>query len=159
MNRSGAALIVAVIAAIVVSLIAAVVLEVSIQRLDLSVFRSEHGKGREASEAGLRYAFTRLDTDNTSDGTSNPPNGFKDDVRFDNDPPYVVTSLLTANPKFDPDEDGPLGPVAVAPDERTDDLLMGGLAPARAGREVTVAITFDSANNRYRVRAFSQDVP
>ncbi|MBI1952502.1 MAG: hypothetical protein HYS41_00040 [Candidatus Omnitrophica bacterium] len=140
-NHQGAAMIVAVVTALVTTLIAAVVLEIGVQRLDLSVFRSGHARGNSASEAGLQYAFTRLDVD---------PN-FRTAVQNDDDPPYVVTSLLAGNPLIDGNP--------VVPDERTNDLLMGSLTPTRTGKEVTSAITFDAGTGRYRVRAFSQDVP
>ncbi len=149
-HERGAALIVAVIAAIMVTLLAAVVLSVSMERFEFSAFRSDHAKAASGAEAGLRYAFSRLDKDTTSNGNPGPPNGFKDDVRFDNDPPYVVTSLETANPVIDG--------ASVVPDERTNDLFMGRLLPnppGRVGKEVSVVLTYDSGTGRYRVRSVS----
>ena len=93
---TGAAMVIAITASLLVSLTAATVLGLTFQRFRLSKFRSERQKALYAAEAGLQYAFARLNLDTVSDGNNDRGNvqvdGLRDLVQFDNDPPYVIAS-------------------------------------------------------------------
>ena len=63
MNQKGIAMVTAIVLALVVSATVAVVLSLTFRRFELSAFRTDHAVAAAASEAGLQYAFARLDKD------------------------------------------------------------------------------------------------
>ena len=103
-SKRGAALVMAIVAAIVVSLTAVVVMNLTFQRFHLSHFRSDRVATLGASEAGLRYAFKRLEVNDTNrlvnqnGNPYGPSRPFKQHVidRYPN--PLVVSSLTDTDP-------------------------------------------------------------
>ena len=167
-NRSeqGVALVVALAAAIVAFFIVIAVLNLTFNRFNLSFLEADRAAAYAASEAGVRYVFTRLEVDTTytdpvfsaETGGSAPAPGFANAVRhaqshsgFHGSPrAYVVSSLVAGTVTIDG--------TAVTPDLRTNDLFMGTLNPTRLGREVTVSIRAGingAGQPEFRVRAFS----
>ena len=62
-GEKGIALVIAMAAALIVSLIAVAVLNMTFRQFELSAFRTSHGVAEQEAEAGLQYAFARLDRD------------------------------------------------------------------------------------------------
>ena len=147
----------AVILALVVSATAAVVLTLTLRRFELSAFRTDHAVAEASAEAGLQYAFARLDKDSTSTNSNFPSvQGFKKLVQakrekmgtngvdlYDEKAEYIVSCHhdpgITEDEILDPPGTGPLQPAA---------LHMGGVlataAPGglRGGKHVRVLIRF-----------------
>lgn len=147
-NEKGIALVMAIIAALLVSISAAIVLNMTYRSFYLSVFQTDHAVGFYAAESGVQYAESRLEFDAVfaaavkakgASTTSTPPG---------QNLPYIVTSLQSGNPVID-------GNSSVAPDERTNDLVV--LGPHGTRREVTVWIKYydDGRDPPYKIRVFS----
>ncbi len=161
MNQKGMALVIVVAVGLVAFLVATAVMNLTYNRFNLSFVRTDHMGAFNATEAGVRYAFIRMQTDAVyidpifnAEG-SPPPAGFQNAVvhayshtGFHGSPrAYVGTSLpVGTNPVIDG--------VSVTPDFRTNALKMGT-------RNVTVWIRYYGAggqgasNPDFRVRAFS----
>ncbi|MBI3333286.1 MAG: hypothetical protein HYZ93_04270 [Candidatus Omnitrophica bacterium] len=89
----GVALMVAIVAALAVSLTAVVVLNLTFRRLELSSFRSDHLSASFAAEAGIQYAFARLDRDKP----------FRDRVENAPSYPYTVSPTASTGPTSEPE--------------------------------------------------------
>ena len=163
-SEKGIALAVALTAAIVAFLIVSAVLSLTFNRFNLSFLQADHASAYYASEAGVRYAFTRLEVDNNYSHTFQTSGGpevfnnvtFISIVRhaFTHGAShipvrtfYVITSKISGNVTIDG--------ASIAPDDRTNDLFMGTLNPTRIGREVTIWIQASAGTPEFRVRAFS----
>ncbi|MCM8794622.1 MAG: hypothetical protein NC819_02320 [Candidatus Omnitrophica bacterium] len=166
-SEKGIALMVAVTSALVALVLTVAVLNLSTNRFAVSFLSSDHAGALQATEAGIRYVFSRLEVDTTyqhnfSGCVSSPiTGGLAQVVRHAqthgtthsspfNRTYFVITSLRSpTNPTIDG--------AAVTPDIRTDNLFMGNPS-TRVGREVTVWIASGlngAGNPEFRVRAFS----
>ncbi len=147
-SEKGIALVLAITVTLIVFLVASAVLHLTFGRFMLSSKQSDHSGAASAAEAGIRYAFARLELDTTYQDLG--ATGFANVVRQAGlqNRPYVLTSMPTGNPVINGQ--------AVTPDVRTNDLLMGQLLPQRKGREVTIFIqSVPGGNPEFRIRAFT----
>ena len=114
-GERGLALVTAIAAAVVISITAAVVLNLTFQRFELSVFRTDHAVAVASSEAGLQYVFARMEREPAfRTAVQNKT------INAGTPTPYVVTCHAAAAPNED---------------EVDDALHMGN-------KHVTVEITF-----------------
>jgi hypothetical protein len=178
-NRSserGVALVIALSAALVVFFIVMAVLSLTFNRFNLSFLQADRAASFYASEAGIRYAFTRLEVDNVyshsfTTGTGPEPvsGGFAQVVRHafthgaSHIPArtfFVVTSIPDPPGGSANDPNVPVDGSLLAPDLRTNDLFMGsvdGSGNHLVGREVTIWIQAGGSGSvpEFRVRAFA----
>lgn len=89
----GIALMVAIVAALAVSLTAVVTLNLTFRRFELSSFRSDHLSASFAAEAGIQYAFARLDLDKP----------FLNRVENAPSTPYTVSPTAPNSPTSEPE--------------------------------------------------------
>ena len=134
-GQRGIALPTAVVAALVISIATLVVLNLTMGRFELSAFRSDHTTALISSEAGVQYAFARLEADPS----------FENTVRNDNDPPYILSPR-------------PVGTSLLVPyNGGQQQFIVDEQAPVlRTDREVHVLIEAYAADpTRLRVHAYS----
>ena len=136
-SQQGLALITAMAAAVIISLTAAVVMGVTWRRMEMSALRSDHLVSQMASEAGLQYAFARLDKDTAG--------AFKAAIQAKGANDYIIRchddTTIT--------EDLPLIPalhvgakVDTAPDSPSEPQTYGQYT---GGKHVTIRIRYNAA--------------
>lgn len=166
-------MVMAIVLALVVSVTTALVLNMTFRRFDLSAFRTDHSVAAATSEAGLQYAFARMDKDLTSTIPAFPGvSGFRNRVQ-------AKRNNLGAGPIADNTaaaEYVVTSDASVAADELVPALQMGGKVDITPGsptfgqyvgrKNVTLRIRFFNtaapfndvppiANRPYKVRSFS----
>ncbi len=150
-QEKGAAMFLAVTAAIIVSLTAVVVLGLATRRFHMAAFQLDHAAAFSTSEAGIQYAFARLERDTTYTDSNFPGvTGFANVVIAASAPPgsvgYVVSPLAVGT-VVQPHN----YPQSFTIDEQDTALQTGN-------RNVLVVIVEDPPGGvppRFRVRAFS----
>ena len=81
-GERGIAMVTAMAAAVIISILAVVVLNMTFRRFELSAFRTDRAVAGAAAEAGLKYAFARLQLDTTYTDLNFPgPPGFANVVQ------------------------------------------------------------------------------
>ena len=166
-SERGVVLMLAIVMSLIVFLIVTAALNVTFGRFNLSFMRTDHSTAFYAAEAGVRYAFARLELDTTYEDNlfkteplaTRPQPGFANAVRHAaihagsyGRRAYVISSLPAGTTRYD--DRYPVGapPADQPPVDRQDPALLVG------ARNVTVWIRAGingAGNPEFRVRVFT----